>query len=411
VSALAEGTTNFTASASGFVSGLAAVTVVARPPTITGFSPTAGRVGTLVTMTGTNFDPVPARNTVRVNGTAAPVETATPTTLTARVPAGATTGPIAVTTVAGTATSTGVFLVLPTQDFTLTASPASAAVLPGSRVRYRVTLVAQGGFTGLVPLSVANLPPGASASVDPAVLGPNSGAFLTITTTGATPVGPRTLEVRGTATLNGTDVTRTATVSLDVQPAGQTALAGQVLDDQAQPLAGVSLTLGGPTLTTLGTTDAAGNFLLTNVPTGPQVILVDGSTANRPGVRYPTIPLTLTIEPGVVNPLGFTPHLTPQPTARLIPITPGQDTVLTEPTIPGFRMTIPAGVQIIGWDGQANTQVGVTAVPIDRSPLPPPGPGETSRVFYLFAFGKVGGRPPDGECPGGHPQRRGRAAR
>ncbi len=399
ITAVAEGTTTFTASAQGFANGLAAVTVIVAPPAVTGFSPTSGVVGTLVTISGRNFDPVPSRNTARVNGTAAPVETAATTALTVRVPTGATTGPIAVTTPTGTATSTGVFIVLPTPDFALAASPASAAVILGSRVSYRVTLTAQGGFTGLVPLSVANLPPGASASVEPAALGPGGGAFLTITTTGTTPVGPRMLQVVGTVTLNGADVTRTATVSLDVQPAGPTALAGQVLDDQAQPLPGVSLTLGGPTLTTLGTTDAAGNFLLTNVPAGSQVILVDGSTANRPGVRYPTIPLTLNIQPGIVNQLGFTPHLTPQPTARLIPITPGQETVLTEPSIPGFRMTIPAGVQIIGWDGQANTQVGVTAVPIDRSPLPPPGPGETSRVFYLFSFGKVGGGVPTGNVP------------
>jgi len=64
-----------------------------------------------------------------------------------------------------------------------------------------------------------------------------------------------------------------------------------------------------------------------------------------------------------------------------------------------FQVTIPAGVQIIGWDGQPNTQVSVKAIPIDRSPLPPPPPGQSSRVVYLFYFGKVGGGLPTGNIP------------
>jgi len=72
--------------------------------------------------------------------------------------------------------------------------------------------------------------------------------------------------------------------------------------------------------------------------------------------------------------------------------------VVTDPDLPGFTMTIPAGVQIIGWDGQPNTQVAVTAVPPDGSPLPPLplGPGQRAGPIYLFSFGKVGGGLPTG---------------
>jgi RHS repeat-associated protein len=161
----------------------------------------------------------------------------------------------------------------------------------------------------------------------------------------------------------------------------------------------VTITLGGATLTPLGTTDDAGNFFVTGVPTGTQTILVDGSTANTPGIEYSTIPVTVNVQAGVVNSLEFMPHLPEHPTVELISITPSQDTVLTHPEIPGFEMTIPAGVDIIGWDGQANTEVGVIEIPIDRSALPPGPSNLTSSVVYLFSFGKFGGGVPTGNVP------------
>src|SRR5207244_7879315 len=62
-------------------------------PTITGFSPASGPVGTAVTITGTNFDPVASENQVKFNGVLATVTAASATSLTASVPGGATTGP------------------------------------------------------------------------------------------------------------------------------------------------------------------------------------------------------------------------------------------------------------------------------------------------------------------------------
>ena len=65
-------------------------------PTISGFSPTNGPVGTPVTITGTNFNAIPGNNLVQFNGTTAVVTGGTTTSLTANVPAGATTGRITV---------------------------------------------------------------------------------------------------------------------------------------------------------------------------------------------------------------------------------------------------------------------------------------------------------------------------
>lgn len=96
------------------------------PPTITGFSPTNGIVGSTVTITGTNYSTIATNNTVAFNGVAALVNAATTTTLTATVPVGATTGFITVTTAAGTAKSATAFTVLTPPD--VPSNPTATAV-------------------------------------------------------------------------------------------------------------------------------------------------------------------------------------------------------------------------------------------------------------------------------------------
>jgi hypothetical protein len=71
---------------------------------------TFGHVGERVTLLGTALTGVTA---VSFNGTAATVETANATAIVTTVPTGATSGPITVTTSAGTLTSNVPFTVLP----------------------------------------------------------------------------------------------------------------------------------------------------------------------------------------------------------------------------------------------------------------------------------------------------------
>lgn len=90
-------------------SGNFVVTTGGSGPTITSFNPSSGPVGTIVTVNGTGFSGVTA---VRFNGVAATQRyVASATRLYARVPAGATTGRITVTTGAGTGTSATNFTV------------------------------------------------------------------------------------------------------------------------------------------------------------------------------------------------------------------------------------------------------------------------------------------------------------
>jgi RHS repeat-associated protein len=315
------------------------------------------------------------------------------------VPTGAVTGPLQVTTSGGAATSTGSFIVLPTVDFTLAVDPTALTTLAGLSVSLKVSTVTTGGFTGLTQLSTGLLPPGVTAAFTPPFLGPNTSGLLTLTIAGGAAVGDVSIEVRGTATLEGTATTRTATATLNLQAPGPTVLVGQVRDENEQPIPGVSLKLGGSTLTTLGSTDAAGNFLILNPPLGPQVFLVDGSTANTASVSYASIPVTVTIQPNTVNSLGFVPHLHTQPVTQPLPVAPAVATPMTFATLPDFQVTIPAGVQILGWDGQVNTQIGVRAVPLDRLAVPPLPPGVQTDTVYMFNFGKVGGGTPTQPIP------------
>src|SRR5207245_1401011 len=82
------------------------------PPTLFGFSPGAGPVGTAVVMTGANFNP--GAPVVRFNGTASTTVTGVFFgQLTAIVPSGATTGPISVTTTNGSHTNASFFYLPP----------------------------------------------------------------------------------------------------------------------------------------------------------------------------------------------------------------------------------------------------------------------------------------------------------
>jgi hypothetical protein len=80
-------------------------------PTIASFTPATGPAGTSVTIAGTNLG---GATEVRFNGTAAAIVSNTGTMLAVTVPAGATTGPIAVATPNGETTSAAAFTVTTT---------------------------------------------------------------------------------------------------------------------------------------------------------------------------------------------------------------------------------------------------------------------------------------------------------
>ncbi len=154
---------------------------VVAAPAITGFTPASGEVGTLITISGTALA---GATSVKVNGVAAPFNVVSATTITATVPAGASSGKISVTTPGGTATSTASFTLL-TAPVITSFSPASAkagALVTITGIRFTgataVTFngIAATSFTVQSATTISAVVPSGSASGKIAVTTPQGSA-------------------------------------------------------------------------------------------------------------------------------------------------------------------------------------------------------------------------------------------
>ena len=83
------------------------------PPQISGFTPTSGNPGTVVTLSGTDLSPYPGQTTVRVNGLFVPTTSVTSQQIVFTVPPYMGSGLISVMTAYGRAFSSGIFLAVP----------------------------------------------------------------------------------------------------------------------------------------------------------------------------------------------------------------------------------------------------------------------------------------------------------
>lgn len=153
---------------------------------------------------------------------------------------------------------------------------------------------------------------------------------------------------------------------------GETALAGQALTLRGLPLANVTIKIQGRQTRT----DSSGRFLLSQIPNGHQVMVIDGRSASRPGTTYGIFKAGVEITGNQTNVLPFTiwmPKLDMGHTTTISSPTQ-KDTVITTPLIPGLELRLPAGTVIRDIDGRAVTQISITPVPTDRPPFPlPPG--------------------------------------
>ena len=126
-------------------------TVIPPLPVILTFAPLGGPVGTVVALTGAEFAGTTA---VAFNGVSAPFTFVSGTALTATVPAGATTGPITVTTAGGTGSSSTSFTVLNPTLPSLTVS--SVQVIPaGAYNNIDITGTGAGTLDGAVSVAGA----------------------------------------------------------------------------------------------------------------------------------------------------------------------------------------------------------------------------------------------------------------
>jgi hypothetical protein len=156
-------------------------------PAVTSFAPASAKGGTGVTITGTNFTGATA---VSFNGAAASFTVSDPRTITTTVPAGATTGPITVTTLDGTATSVASFTVTAGgPPFSLAATPSSQTLPAGASTSYAVTISRTAGFADNLTFSVTGLPAATTASFSPNPTSGNS-STMTVTTTSRAQLAP-----------------------------------------------------------------------------------------------------------------------------------------------------------------------------------------------------------------------------
>ena len=168
-------------------------------PTLTGFSPASGVVGSAVTLTGTAFTGTTKVTFGGVTATAYSVQS--DTQVKATVPAGALTGPIGLSTAGGTATSATAF----------TVSPSPAPALTGfsplvGPVGTAVTLTGT-GFTGATAVTFGGVSATFAAGTD---------TQMTATVPAGAPSGAVTVTTPGGMATSAASFTVTATPTLDL---------------------------------------------------------------------------------------------------------------------------------------------------------------------------------------------------
>lgn len=156
-------------------------------------------------------------------------------------------------------------------------------------------------------------------------------------------------------------------------PAGDTALAGQVLTLNGRGLAGVTLSIGGQSVQT----DETGRFLLSHLSAGTQVLAIDGQSVRSADGQYGYYQVRVDVKERQTKVLDYIIWSTRlDPAGRVSLASPTlRDTIVTSPRIPGLELHIPAGTVIRDRNGKIVTEINMTAIPVDRPPFPLPSLG------------------------------------
>ncbi|MFF7717534.1 RHS repeat-associated core domain-containing protein [Streptomyces sp. NPDC007988] len=160
-----------------------------------------------------------------------------------------------------------------------------------------------------------------------------------------------------------------ALVSL-LAPPGATALTGRVLKLGGTPLAKVTVSVGEKSTRT----DARGQFLLTGISPQATTVVVDGSSANTKSRQYGRFDIRIHPKAGQSVDLGFPVWMSALDTKHTVRFdAPAKtDVVLKTPKIPGLEVRIPKGSVVRDDKGRPVTELGITAIPLDRAPFPLP---------------------------------------
>ncbi|MFY9823638.1 MAG: DNRLRE domain-containing protein [Thermoanaerobaculia bacterium] len=178
--------------------------------------------------------------------------------------------------------------------------------------------------------------------------------------------GNNVVEARIAALPDGPLAGFTATAWPAGDPAATT-IHGVVLDNSNQPVPGVTLRLRDTSILTQS--DSKGLFRISPAPVGRIKLIVDGSTAQRPGA-WPDLEFELTTIAGRDNDLGMPIYLLPLDLAHglLVDETHGGTLILSD--LPGFSLQIQPGSATFP-SGSKSGVVSVTIVHSDKVPMVP----------------------------------------
>lgn len=174
-------------------------------------------------------------------------------------------------------------------------------------------------------------------------------------------------------------------------PASETRISGVVLDNSNQPIPGATLRLLQITqgnasnipqeMATAVRTDAQGQFLMQPVPVGIFKLMVDGGTAERPGL-WPTLDFDMITVPGQNNVLGMPIHLPELNPNNRVCVNETTSGTVTIPEVPGFALQIAPGSATFP-GGSRSGCVFVTPVNMDKVPMSP-GFGQQPRFVVTI---------------------------
>jgi IPT/TIG domain-containing protein/List-Bact-rpt repeat protein len=245
----------------------------AQAPTITSFTPTSGPVGTSVTISGTNFTGATA---VTFNTVNASFIVTSDTAIQATMPAGATTGPLSVTTPGGTAPSATNFTVVsaPTiTSFAPTSGPVGTSVtisgtnLTGATAVTFNTVSASFIVTSDTAIQ-ATVPAGATTGplsvTTPGGTAPSATNFTVVSAPTITSFAPTSGPVGTSVTINGTNFSGATAVRFNGVTGSFTATSTTAI--QATVPAGATTGLLSVT-TPGGTATSTNNFTVVSAPT------------------------------------------------------------------------------------------------------------------------------------------------
>jgi hypothetical protein len=191
--------------------------------------------------------------------------------------------------------------------------------------------------------------------------------------------------------------------SAEAGPAAATRISGVVLDNSSQPITGVTLRIEGTPIQTQS--DAQGQFVFNGTPVGYVRLIVDGSTAQRPGT-WPMLEFAMFTCSGQNNTVGMPIYLLPIDVTRGIQVDETHGGTITLPELPGFALDVAPGAALFP-GGSRTGNVSVTLVHNDHMPMEP-GFGQQPRFLLTIQPPGVHFDPPaalalpnvDGLAPG-----------